>query len=148
MPDRVYLVVLREGRVLQEHSAYAATERSPAFARWALPGGGLLPGESFADAAQREAREELGCAVVLGPLLAVQETHFLSTGRRDLRLTFLAALPPGTEPQVPVHHAGDARDGRVTAHRWLPLDAWPECPPWVRAAAEGDPRCHYHLERR
>ena len=38
-----------------------------------FPGGGLLPGEGPADAAVREAQEELGVRVVLGPRLLIEE---------------------------------------------------------------------------
>ena len=38
---------------------------------WSLPGGRLEPGESLADCARRECREELGCEVELDGLLAV-----------------------------------------------------------------------------
>jgi ADP-ribose pyrophosphatase YjhB (NUDIX family) len=146
--DRVYLVVLRDGRVLLEYSEYPATERSLADGRWWLPGGGLLPGESFADAAAREAREEIGCEVVLGPIIAVQETLFAESGRRDLRLTFLASLPPGAEPEVPERADGAPGDGRVTAHQWLDVATWEMCPPWIADAARGEWACHYVLERR
>lgn len=53
MSDRAHLAVLRDGCVLQEHTVYAATPRSPGVARGWLPGGGLLPGESFAEGAAR-----------------------------------------------------------------------------------------------
>ena len=49
MSDRVYLAVVRDGCVLQEHSVYAGTARRPAFERWALPDGGLLPDHQPAD---------------------------------------------------------------------------------------------------
>jgi ADP-ribose pyrophosphatase YjhB (NUDIX family) len=108
----------------------------------------VLPGESFADAAAREAREEIGCEVVLESIIAVQETLFPQTGRRDLRVYFLARLPRGAEPRLPGPSGGAPGDGRVTAHRWLDVDTWAACPLWVRAAARGDVTCHYLLERR
>jgi 8-oxo-dGTP pyrophosphatase MutT (NUDIX family) len=48
-----------------------------------FPGGGILADETPADAATREAREELGVHVVLGPRLLIEEfrgrtTHYFS----------------------------------------------------------------------
>jgi 8-oxo-dGTP diphosphatase len=40
-----------------------------------FPGGGIGSGETPADAAVREAREELGVRVVLGPRLLIEEFH-------------------------------------------------------------------------
>lgn len=145
--DRAYLAILRDGCVLQEHSIYAATPRSPGFARWALPGGGLLPGESFADGAAREAREEIGCAVVLGPVLEVKEFLETKTVLRSVHLVFSARLAPGEEPSVLAEQPEDPTGGRVTAFRWLLVQAWPEAPAWLRAAARGELRCHYVLRR-
>lgn len=40
-----------------------------------FPGGGIEPGETPADAAVREAHEELGVRVILGPRLLIEETN-------------------------------------------------------------------------
>lgn len=40
---------------------------------WAIPGGGLDPGESFMDGLQREFVEELGITPVIGKLLLMQQ---------------------------------------------------------------------------
>ena len=57
----VGVAVVAHGRLL------AARRTSPAEAagRWELPGGKVEPGESPAEAAVREVREELGCAVTV-----------------------------------------------------------------------------------
>ncbi len=139
--------MLRDGNVPQEHSVYAATPRSPGVERWWLPGGGLLPGETFAEGAAREAREEIGCTVLLGPVLEVQEFLEAKTGLRSIHLVFSAQLAPGEEPHVPADQPTDLDSGRVTELRWLPVNDWPEAPQWLRAAACGEVRCDYSMRR-
>lgn len=96
----VGVAVLSQGRLL------AARRTSPAEAagRWELPGGKVEPGESPAEAAVREVREELGCAVtVTGTLDGLQPI------RPGLSLkVVLARLDSGD----PVPHEHDAL-------RWL-----------------------------
>ncbi|MGI8916282.1 MAG: NUDIX domain-containing protein [Chloroflexota bacterium] len=147
MSDRAYLAVLRHGCVLQKHTVYAATPRSPSVARWWLPGGGLLPGESFAEGAAREAREEIGCAVILGPVLEVMEFLETETGVRSVHLVFSAQLASDDEPIVPSDQPEDPGSGRVTELRWLPVNDWPEAPQWLRAAVRGELQCAYVVRR-
>ncbi|HVT77782.1 MAG TPA: NUDIX domain-containing protein [Acidimicrobiales bacterium] len=60
--DRAGVVVVRQGRL-------ALIERHRGAQHYfAVPGGGVERGESIAQAAQREAEEELGVAVKLGAL--------------------------------------------------------------------------------
>ena len=68
MPEQRAALVLRdEGRVL------LIRRRSDGHTHFVFPGNALQPGETPADAAVREARDELGVRVVLGPRLLVEQ---------------------------------------------------------------------------
>jgi ADP-ribose pyrophosphatase YjhB (NUDIX family) len=81
----VAVAVLHGGRVL-------LTKRED-FEVWCLPGGGLEPGESVAQAAVREVREETGLEVALTRLVGVYSRPQWTFGATCL--LFLAARPAG-----------------------------------------------------
>ena len=73
MRQRAAALVTQQGRVL--------LHRAQGDAFWALPGGGIEPGESAAQAVVRELLEELGQAVVPGALACVVENFFVHSGQ-------------------------------------------------------------------
>lgn len=69
---RAAAIITRPGQVL--------LHRAEGDAFWALPGGGIEPGESASEALVREMQEELGLAVVPGALACVVENFFVYAG--------------------------------------------------------------------
>jgi ADP-ribose pyrophosphatase YjhB (NUDIX family) len=79
----VKCLVLRDGRVLLVRTTYDRY--------WSLPGGGVERGESFADAARREVREETGLVLTSPRLLHVYLSH--REGKEDHVALFVAECP-------------------------------------------------------
>ena len=89
---------------------------------WTLPGGGLDLGESPADAAVREIREETGYDVHLDRLLGIDSEHFRARQRMDGRKKPLHALRIVYAARVV---GGDLRrevGGSTDDARWVALD--------------------------
>jgi 8-oxo-dGTP pyrophosphatase MutT (NUDIX family) len=87
---RAAAILRRRGQVL--------LHRAEGDSFWALPGGGIEPGESAAQALVREIQEELGVAVVPGSLACVVENFFEYAGVavHETGLYLHAKLQPGS----------------------------------------------------
>ena len=102
------VAIIRDGQIL-------LTKRSDVEA-WALPGGHVDAGESVAEAARREAREETGLEVQLTRLVGIYSLpHWVAGGNHNV---LFAARPVGglLQPQV----------GEVIEERYFDPHALPE----------------------
>ena len=109
--------VVRDGRVL------AARRSRPEHlaGRWELPGGGVEPGESDAEALARECREELALTVTVAERVGPE----VDLGRHGVagRVLRIHRCVPDGEPTA-LEHGGLAwvGPGELDALDWLPAD--------------------------
>jgi 8-oxo-dGTP pyrophosphatase MutT (NUDIX family) len=85
-----------------------------------VPGGSVEPGESIADAAHREALEELGVSVTLGPL-RIRVDHALT--RFVQRQWYFEALVGDGDIAVTGPELAYAPERGTYTAVWIPLDA-------------------------
>jgi phosphatase NudJ len=108
------LVVVRRGR-----RALLVHERKHGLL-WYLPAGRKDPGETFADAAIRETREEAGIDVVLEGILGIEHRPLPDSAR--LRVIYLARETDDTPPKsIADEHTLEARFFALEEMRALPL---------------------------
>lgn len=120
----VRLVVLDErGQILLFRT------RSPTYPEtglwWELPGGGIDPGESYADTAVRELREETGLtALEVGrPIWTRTATFKISDVRRVQDEVVVTVRVAGVAPVVSVEAQLDyERESYVDSRWWRPAD--------------------------
>jgi ADP-ribose pyrophosphatase YjhB (NUDIX family) len=104
----VAVVIEREGKLLFGRRGPGTREAG----KWSFPAGFVERGERVEDAAIREAREEAGLDITLGPLLGL----FSATGETVVLAVYLAHAPAG-EP---------AAQDDLTTVGWFAPDALPE----------------------
>lgn len=110
----VLAVALREGAALLVQRA-----NPPDAGRWGFPGGRIEPGETMAEAALRELREETGLGGQAGPVLgAVDVLDRAPDGTTRFHFVLIALRIDGVTGE-PV-----AADDALAA-AWVPLDAIP-----------------------
>jgi len=94
-----------------------ATEPNSEHSFWVMPGGGLDTGESFDEAAIREAKEESGCTFILGPYVWFRRHIHVWNGKKlDQYERFFVAKASNTEYQP------SQQDDYISDHKWWSLD--------------------------
>jgi 8-oxo-dGTP diphosphatase len=88
---------------------------------WSLPGGRREAGETLAEAAVRETKEEAGIVVEAGPVVHVSER--IDAMVHDVFTVFRAELLSG-EPSASLH------DDDVSEVAWVPVDEASALMPW------------------
>ena len=114
--------------VVRSRRGLLGTECSPRTAvpgLWALPGGGLEPGESPAQAVTREVMEESGQRVRLNRIIDLQSDHWIGRSPSGvledfhaLRIIYSATSENPTDPFV--IDVG----GTTQSAQWIPLWRW------------------------
>ncbi|MFI6448806.1 NUDIX domain-containing protein [Kitasatospora sp. NPDC050543] len=94
---------------------------------WSLPGGRREPGETLAEAAEREAKEEAGVVVEARRIVDVSER--IADELHDVFTVFSAQLLSG-EPTA------NKQDDDVTEVAWVPVEQASQRMPWYPDGVE------------
>lgn len=91
---------------------------------WSLPGGAVEKGETFAQAAIRECKEETNVTIEVETIVAVNEAFFEKEAHHALFLTFKAKVVDGS---IRVVHKDEIEEIKwvdyETADGWMPYHA-------------------------
>lgn len=136
----VGVVVWHQDRVLLVQRA-----RPPRQGQWSLPGGGVQLGETLADAARRELREEVGLEVDLGEIVATLDLIDRDPEQR-VRYHFVLVDYLAETRSADLQPGDDAADARwFTFDQLAELGLWEETVRVIERARDRR-RCHARAE--
>jgi len=121
MKVRVVVILLRERELL------LMKHRRLGLSYWVLPGGAVQEGETVADCARREIREETGLQIELGKLVYLADVISLDHRKHHVNLFFLGETVGGQLGVATSKTPGEHLD----EPHWLPLDSLPRIYPPV-----------------
>ena len=128
----VGVVVWRGDRVLLVRRG-----KTPRLGQWSLPGGAQQLGETVAEAAQREVKEEVGLDVALGEIVATVD--LIERDPQDERIRYHYTLVDfvAEAPSAALQPGGDAADARWFSLAEIEaLDLWSETVRVIKLAGE------------
>jgi 8-oxo-dGTP diphosphatase len=113
--------------------------KPPRLGHWSLPGGAQQVGETVAEAAWREVKEEAGLEVALGDIVAtVDMIERDREGRIRYHYTLIDFVAEAASPEL--HPGSDAADARWFGLAEIDaLDLWSETVRVIKLAAERRP---------
>ena len=119
---RVYLLLMHPSQPMLLVSKETIGER----VYYKLPGGGVEFGEGIADAAAREAHEELGIDIQLDQPYYFTEYYLPSLFKREDQVVAFYYLASSAQLADIAHHTTfEAKDTAGHTFEWIPLAAFP-----------------------
>lgn len=92
---------------------------------WALPGGGVDPGESPSEAVIREVYEEAGQHITIDRVLALDSDHWIGRANSGVLEDFHALrVVYGARCETPSEPVVHDRGGSTERAGWVPLHSW------------------------